>query len=212
MHRDWEGWGGGGWWGGDQQTGPRAEKGTAGPREAVKCMLSSLKCLGAPGSHLSTMAARGSGPGRGEAGKSPPGGRTAHAHAGTQEAWGLLQAPDQGVGREPPAEGIGCTKSQFPVVERPKAGGCLLTPANHSGGRFPGGGWLGDSPYTHNLTLGQCNWPDFNLQASFPNSRCQKMTSSIKTRSSPTSWFTGRRGQKEACRNNLQTHITRAPP
>lgn len=36
-------WGRGGRWGGDQQTGPRAEKGTAGPREAVKCMLSSLK-------------------------------------------------------------------------------------------------------------------------------------------------------------------------
>ena len=38
----------GGRWGGEQQTGPRAEKGTAGPREAVKCMLSSLKRLGAP--------------------------------------------------------------------------------------------------------------------------------------------------------------------
>lgn len=66
-----------------QQTGPRAKKGTAGPREAVRRMPSSLKHPGSslqplpsPAGHpLTQWQGRGRGAGRGEADTAPPGGQ-----------------------------------------------------------------------------------------------------------------------------------------
>lgn len=119
----------GGQWGRDQQTGPGAEKGTAGPSEAVKCMLNSLKRW-EPAPRLPLIQWRGGGSGQGKVRQTRLllGAGAGTALAGTVcplDCLGLLQATDRPRAGSLELKESLKHKSQTPGATRPKAGGCL---------------------------------------------------------------------------------------